>query len=150
MVMKTYFPKEGEVSNDWYVMNADGAVLGRLAAKVATILRGKTKPVFTPHADTGDFVIVVNAEKVKLTGAKLVQKTYRKHSNYPGGLKVTNARTMLEKKPEEVIYQAVKGMLPKNSLGRKIFKKLKVYRGNEHPHKAQMPKEISLKEVQGA
>ena len=148
--MKTYFPKEGEVSNDWYVMNADGAVLGRLAAKVATILRGKTKPVFTPHADTGDFVIVVNAEKVKLTGAKLVQKTYQKHSNYPGGLRVTNARTMLEKKPEEVIYQAVKGMLPKNSLGRKIFKKLKVYRGNEHPHKAQMPKEILLKEVQGA
>jgi len=125
-------------------------VLGRLAAKVATILRGKTKPVFTPHADTGDFVIIVNADKVKLTGAKLLQKTYQKHSGYPGGLRVVNAKTMLEKKPEEVIYLAVKGMLPKNTLGRKILKKLKVYRGSEHPHKAQMPRELSLKEVQGA
>jgi len=148
--MKTYFPKEGEVSNDWYVMNADGVVLGRLAARVAMILRGKTKPVFTPHADTGDFVIIVNADKVKLTGSKLQQKTYQKHSNFPGGLRVTNAKAMLEKKPEEVIYQAVKGMLPKTTLGRKILKKLKVYRGSEHPHKAQMPREISLKEVQGA
>ena len=148
--MKTYFPKEGEVSNDWCVMNAEGIVLGRLAARIAMILRGKTKPVFTPHADTGDFVIVVNADKVKLTGAKLSQKNYYNHSNYPGGLRVTNAKTMLEKKPEEVIYLAVKGMLPKNSLGRKIIKKLKVYRGSEHPHKAQMPREISMKEVQGA
>ena len=150
MAMKTYFPKEGEVSKGWYVVNADGIVLGRLAAKVATILRGKTKPVFTPHADTGDFVIVVNADKVKLTGAKLMQKNYYRHSNHPGGLRVTNAKTMLEKKPEEVIYLAVKGMLPKNSLGRQVIKKLKVYRGGEHPHRAQMPKEISLKEVQGA
>lgn len=150
MFMKTYFPKEGEISNDWYVMDAEGVVLGRLAARVAMILRGKTKPVFTPHADTGDFVIVVNADKVKLTGSKLLNKTYQKHSNFPGGLRVMNAKTMLEKKPEEVIYQAVKGMLPKNTLGRKILKKLKVYRGSEHPHKAQMPREITMKEVQGA
>jgi large subunit ribosomal protein L13 len=148
--MKTYFPKEGEVKQDWYVVNADGVVLGRLAAQVAAILRGKTKPVFTPHTDTGDFIIVVNAEKVKLTGNKLVQKGYHHHSHYPGGLKTVNAKTMLEKKPEEVIYAAVKGMLPKTSLGRQMIKKLKVYKGNEHPHKAQMPKEMTLKEVHGA
>ena len=114
------------------------------------MLRGKTKPVFTPHADTGDFVIVINAEKVKLTGNKPFNKMYNKHSNYPGGLRVTNAKTMLEKKPEEVIYAAVKGMLPKTGLGRQLLKKLKVYKGNEHPHRAQMPKQMSLKEVQGA
>ncbi len=135
---------------DWYVVNADGIVLGRLAAQVASVLRGKTKPVFTPHADTGDYIIVVNAEKVRLTGNKLSQKNYNHHSHYPGGLRVTNAKTMLEKKPEEVIYAAVKGMLPKNSLGRKLIKKLKVYKGGEHPHKAQMPKEMTVKEVQGA
>jgi len=139
-----------DVPKRWYTVDMDGVHVGRAAARIASILRGKTKPVFTPHADTGDFVIVVNADKVKLTGAKLLQKTYQKHSNFPGGLRVTNAKTMLEKKPEEVIYQAVKGMLPKNTLGRKILKKLKVYRGSEHPHKAQMPREISLKEVQGA
>lgn len=148
--MKTYFPSDNDIKKDWYVINADGIVLGRLAAQVAAVLRGKTKPIYTPHADTGDFIIIVNAEKIKLTGNKLIQKEYRHHSNYPGGLRVTNAKTMLEKKPEEVILTAVKGMLPKNSLGRQMIKKLKVYKGNEHPHKAQMPKEMTLKEVQVA
>jgi large subunit ribosomal protein L13 len=148
--MKTYFPKEGELIKKWYLVNAEGAVLGRLAAHVAAILRGKTKPTYTPHADTGDFIIIVNAEKVKLTGNKLSQKTYKKHSGYPGGLKVVNAKTMLQKKPEDVIIIAVKGMLPKNSLGRQMLSKLKVYKGAEHPHKAQMPKELKIKEVQGA
>ena len=148
--MKTYFPKEGELNKYWYLVNAEGAVLGRLAAKVAAILRGKTKPTYTPHADTGDFIIIVNAEKVKLTGNKLSQKTYKRHSGYPGGLKVVNAKTMLQKKPEDVILIAVKGMLPKNSLGRQMLKKLKVYKGAEHPHKAQMPKELEIKEVTGA
>jgi len=127
--MKTYFPKEGELTKNWYLVNADGAVLGRLAAHVAAILRGKTKPTYTPHADTGDFIIIVNAEKVKLTGNKLSQKTYKRHSGYPGGLKVVNANTMLQKKPENVIIIAVKGMLPKNSLGRQMLSKLKVYKG---------------------
>ncbi|MCX5816114.1 MAG: 50S ribosomal protein L13 [Proteobacteria bacterium] len=148
--MKTYFPKEGELIKNWYLVNAEGAVLGRLAAKVAAILRGKTKPTYTPHADTGDFIIVVNAEKVKLTGNKLSQKTYKRHSGYPGGLKVVNAKTMLQKKPEDIILIAVKGMLPKNSLGRQMLSKLKVYKGAEHPHKAQMPKELEIKEVTGA
>ena len=148
--MKTYFPKEGELTKNWYLVNADGAVLGRLAAHVAAILRGKTKPTYTPHADTGDFIIIVNAEKVKLTGNKLSQKTYKRHSGYPGGLKVVNAKTMLQKKPEDVILIAVKGMLPKNSLGRQMLSKLKVYKGAEHPHKAQMPKELEIKEVTGA
>ena len=148
--MKTYFPKEGELIKKWYLVNAEGAVLGRLASQVAAILRGKTKPTYTPHTDTGDFIIVVNAEKVKLTGNKLSQKTYNKHSGYPGGLRVVNAKTMLSRKPEDVIMFAVRGMLPKNSLGRQMLKKLKVYKGSEHPHKAQMPKELNIKEVQGA
>lgn len=148
--MKTYFPKEGEITKNWYLVNAEGVVLGRLAARVAAILRGKTKPTYTPHADTGDFIIVVNAEKVKLTGNKLNDKPYERHSGYPGGLKVVNAKTMLQKKPEDVITIAVKGMLPKNILGRQMLKKLKVYKGSNHPHKAQMPKELDIKEVQGA
>ena len=148
--MKTYFPKSGDVTRDWYVVNAEGEVLGRLAAKVASILRGKEKPTFTPFMDVGDFIVVINAEKIKLTGRKLFQKTYSKHSGYPGGLKVVNAKTLLEKKPEELIMYAVKGMLPKNNLGRQLLKKLKVYKGSEHPHKAQMPREIILKEVRGA
>ena len=148
--MKTYFPKEGEITKNWYLVNAEGVVLGRLAAQVAAILRGKTKPTYTPHADTGDFIIVVNAEKVKLTGNKLNDKSYERHSGYPGGLKVVNAKTMLQKKPEDVITIAVKGMLHKNTLGRQMLKKLKVYKGSNHPHKAQMPKELDIKEVQGA
>ena len=139
--MKTYFPTEEDIAKkNWYVVDADGATLGRLAAKVASILRGKNKPTFTPHADMGDFIVVVNAEKVKLTGRKLEQKTYEKYSGYPGGLRVQNARTMLAKKPEDVIMLAVRGMLPKNILGRKLLSKLKVYKGSEHPHKAQQPK----------
>ncbi|HOP86954.1 MAG TPA: 50S ribosomal protein L13 [Syntrophorhabdaceae bacterium] len=141
---KTFFAKPEEVKKDWYVINAEGQVLGRLAAKIAVILRGKNKPLFTPHVDTGDYVVVINAEKVKLTGKKLYQKNYAHHSGYPGGLRLINAKTMLEKKPEDVIRLAVRGMLPKNILGRKLIKKLKVYKGSEHPHKAQMPKEMSL------
>lgn len=148
--MKTYFPKAEEVKQDWYVVDADGATLGRLAAHVAAILRGKTKPTYTPHTDVGDFVVIVNAEKVRLTGNKLAQKMYSKHSGYPGGITLTPAKTMLQKKPEDVILIAVKGMLPKNSLGRQMLRKLKVYKGNKHPHQAQMPKELELKEVRGA
>ncbi|MBP8626759.1 MAG: 50S ribosomal protein L13 [Syntrophorhabdaceae bacterium] len=140
----TYFAKSEDVKKNWYVVNADGQILGRLAARIAVILRGKDKPTFTPHVDTGDFVVVVNAEKIKLTGKKLSQKNYARHSGYPGGLRVFNAKTMLERKPEDVIKIAVRGMLPKNILGRKLIKKLKVYRGSGHPHMAQMPKEINL------
>lgn len=145
--MKTYFPKTGDIVKNWYVVDAAGVILGRLAAKVAVVLRGKNKPTFTPHTDVGDFVVVVNAEKVKLTGNKLLQKIYQRHTGYPGGIKVVNAKTLLDKKPEEVIISAVRGMIPKNSLGRQMLKKLKVYRGSEHPHKAQMPKELAVKEV---
>jgi len=145
--MKTYFPKQEEIEKKWYLVDANGAILGRLAAELASILRGKNKPTFSPHMDTGDFVVVINADKVKLTGNKLNKKTYERHSGYPGGLKVVNARTMLNRKPEEVILLAVKGMLPKNTLGRHMIKKLKVYRGNEHPHKAQVPIQLELKEV---
>mgnify|MGYP001768413588 CR=1 FL=1 len=148
--MKTYFPKTDEIVKNWYLVDADGATLGRLAARIAMMLRGKTKPSFTPHSDVGDFVIVINAEKVRLTGRKLEFKTYERHSGYPGGLKVINAKTLLDKKPEEVIKFAVRGMLPKNALGRKIIKKLKVYKGTTHPHRAQMPKEFAIKEVSGA
>jgi len=148
--MKTYFPKTDEIVKDWYLINAEGATLGRLAAKIAMMIRGKTKPTFTPHTDVGDFVVVINADKVRLTGRKIDLKTYERHTGYPGGLKVVNMRTMLDKKPEDVIKFAVRGMLPKNALGRKIIKKLKVYRGSEHPHKAQMPKEFAFKEVRGA
>jgi large subunit ribosomal protein L13 len=148
--MKTYFPKTDEIAKDWYLINAEGATLGRLAVQIAMMLRGKTKPTFTPHTDVGDFVIVVNADKIRLTGRKIDQKTYERHSGYHGGLKVVNVKTMLDKKPEDVIKLAVRGMLPKNALGRKMIKKLKVYRGGEHPHKAQMPKEFAFKEVRGA
>lgn len=141
---KTFFAKPEDLKKNWYIVNAEGQILGRLAAKIAVILRGKNKPIFTPHVDTGDFVVVVNAEKVKLTGKKLYAKSYARHSGYPGGLRVVNAKTMLERKPEDVIKLAVRGMLPKNILGRKLIKKLKVYRGSEHPHKAQMPIEINL------
>jgi large subunit ribosomal protein L13 len=142
--MKTYFPKTDEIKKDWHLINAEGATLGKLAAQIAMMLRGKTKPTFTPHADVGDFVIVINAEKVRLTGRKIDLKTYPRHSGYHGGFKTVSMKTMLDKKPEDVIRLAVRGMLPKNALGRKIFKKLKVYKGGEHPHKAQMPKEFSL------
>jgi large subunit ribosomal protein L13 len=148
--MNTFFPKEGDLTKKWYVADAQDIVLGRLSARIAAILRGKHKPTYTPHADTGDYVIVVNAEKVKMTGNKLEQKTYERYSGYPGGLKVVNARTLLATKPEEVIKLSVRGMLPKNALGRKMLKKLKVYKGSEHPHKAQMPETLVTKEERGA
>jgi large subunit ribosomal protein L13 len=147
--MDTFFPKEGDLKKKWYVADAEGAVLGRLSAKIASVLRGKHKATYTPHTDTGDFVIVVNAEKVRMTGNKLDNKTYERYSGYPGGLRVQNARTLLASKPEEVIRLSVKGMLPKNALGRQMFKKLKVYKGSEHPHKAQMPEVLDFKEVKG-
>ncbi|NLY66313.1 MAG: 50S ribosomal protein L13 [Tissierellia bacterium] len=137
--MKSYIAKPNEVERKWYLIDAEGKVLGRLASEIAKILRGKHKPTYTPHVDTGDFVIVINADKVKLTGNKLDQKYHRYHTGYPGGLKSIVYRDMLERKPEKVIELAVKGMLPKNRLGRKMFKKLKVYSGPEHKHEAQKP-----------
>jgi large subunit ribosomal protein L13 len=137
--MKTQFAKKGEIDRRWYVIDAKDAVLGRLAVKVATCLRGKNKPVFTPNVDTGDFVIVINAEKVRLTGKKITDKVYYHHSGYIGGIKAETARDLLEKKPEQIIEKAVWGMLPKNRLGRTMIKKLKVYKGAAHPHKAQAP-----------
>lgn len=135
----TYMAKPGQVERVWYVIDAEGQTLGRLAARVAAILRGKHKPEYTPHVDTGDFVIVVNAEKVNLTGNKLDKKIYYRHSGYPGGLRETTARQMLQKHPERVIKRAVWGMLPSGPLARKQFKKLRVYAGPDHPHQAQKP-----------
>jgi len=137
--MKSYMARKVDVPRQWYVVDAQGKVLGRLASRVAMILRGKTKPTFTPHMDAGDFVVVVNAAQVMLTGRKLDQKCYYRHSGYPGGLKTTTARQMLQRKPEEILRHAVRGMLPKNSLGRSLLKKLKIYAGGEHPHQAQQP-----------
>ena len=137
--MKTQFAKKGEVERKWYVVDAKDAVLGRLATKIATYLRGKNKPVFTPNVDTGDFIIVVNADKVRLTGRKLDDKVYYHHTGYIGGIKAQTAKDLLEKQPEKIIEKAVWGMLPKNTLGKQMFKKLKVYKGAEHPHKAQAP-----------
>ncbi len=137
--MKTQFAKKTEVDRKWYVVDAKDAILGRLATKIAVHLRGKNKPIFTPNVDTGDFVIVVNAEKVKTTGNKLDDKIYYHHSGYPGGISSEPLRKRLETKPEQVILDAVWGMLPKNRLGRAMLKKLKVYRGGKHPHTAQKP-----------
>lgn len=142
--MSTFIAKKDEIEKNWVLVDAKDKVLGRLAADVASILRGKTKPTYTPHTDVGDFVVIINAEKVALTGRKLEQKTYYRHSGYMGGLKSRTARQLMEKNPEEIIRHAVKGMLPKNSLGRSMFKKLKVYAGEIHPHEAQQPKEINL------
>ncbi len=137
--MKTQFAKKGDFDRKWYVVDAKDAVLGRLAVKVATYLRGKNKPVFTPNVDTGDFIIVINADKVRLTGNKQTDKMYYHHSGYIGGIKAKTANDLLEDRPEKIIEQAVWGMLPKNRLGRTMIKKLKVYRGAEHPHRAQSP-----------
>jgi len=142
--MSTYSVKAKEIKRDWFLVDAEDKVLGRLASEVAGRLRGKNKPNFTPHLDVGDFIVVVNAEKVKLTGRKWDQKMYYRHSGYPGGLTSTPARKMLERKPEELIRRAVKGMLPKNSLGRSQLKKLKVYAGPDHPHQAQQPKTLEV------
>jgi len=142
--MRTFVPKEGEITRDWVVLDASDQVLGRLASEAARLLRGKHKPEYTPHLDSGDYVVIVNAEKVQLTGAKLDQKVYYRHSGRPGSLKSETARERLDKYPERVIQAAVWGMLPKNRLGRKLLKKLKVYAGPEHPHEAQQPKTHTL------
>jgi large subunit ribosomal protein L13 len=142
--MKTYSLKLGDVEKKWYLVDAEGKTLGRLATQIAAILRGKHKPTFTPHMDMGDNIIVVNAEKVQLTGRKAEQKKYYRHSGYPGGIKVTSYLDMIEKKPKMVITAAVKGMLPHNRLGRKIMKNLKVYSGTEHPHASQNPEKLEL------
>jgi len=142
--LKTYHAKPGEVEREWLVVDASDIVLGRLASQVAQILKGKHKPQYTPHVDTGDFVIVVNASKIRLTGNKMADKMKYRHSGFPSGLKEVPIATMLEKRPERVIQLAVKGMLPKNTLGRAMLKKLKVYGGPDHPHEAQKPREITL------
>ncbi len=142
--MKSYMAKTNEVERKWYVIDAEDVVLGRLASEVASILRGKKKPIFTPHVDCGDYVIVVNADKVKLTGNKLSQKHHVYHTGYPGGRREIVYSEMIQKRPEKVIELAVKGMLPKSRLGRKMFNKLKVYAGSEHPHEAQQPEVIEL------
>ena len=142
--MNSFMANPAKVERKWYVVDATGLTLGRLASEVAKVLRGKNKPVFTPHIDTGDYVIVINAEKVKVTGKKLDQKIYYHHSEYVGGMKETTLKEMLAKKPEKVIELAVKGMLPKGPLGREMFTKLHVYAGAEHPHAAQKPEELTF------
>lgn len=142
--MKTYYAKPGEVERKWVLVDADGMTLGRLATRVAEILRGKNKPEYTPHVDTGDFVVVINADKVQLTGNKAAQKTYYRHTGFVGNLKSETFEEAMAKHPERVVERAVKGMLPKTSLGRQQFMKLKVYAGSEHPHQAQNPQKIDL------
>ena len=143
--MNTYMAKAADVQRKWYVVDAQGLVLGRLASQVASILRGKNKPIFTPHVDTGDYVIILNADKVVLTGNKLDQKVYYKHSGFPGGLKETVYRKLMAEKPEFAVKHAVVGMLPKGPLGRQMAKKLKVYAGSQHDHAAQQPEKLELK-----
>ena len=142
--MKTYQAKKEEIDHKWYVVNAEGKVLGRLSTELAKILKGKNKPTYTPHVDTGDFVVVVNAGKVTLTGKKLKDKIYYHHTGYPGGIKEMSAEKLLAKKPTEMIRMAVRGMLPKNSLGRQMLRKLKIYAGPNHPHEAQRPVPLEL------
>lgn len=142
--MKTYHAKPGEVEREWLLVDAENMVLGRLASEVAQILKGKRKPQYTPHVDTGDFVVVINADKIRVTGAKATDKVYSRHSGFPGGLKQETFTEAMGKHPERVIERAVKGMLPKNTLGRAMGKKLKVYAGPNHPHAAQQPREIKL------
>ena len=142
--MKTFMANPAKVDRKWYVIDAEGMTLGRLASEAAKILRGKNKPIFTPHEDTGDYVIIVNAEKVRVSGKKLDQKIYYHHSAYVGGMKETTLRVMLDKKPEKVLELAVKGMLPKGPLGRQMYKKLFVYAGPEHKHQAQKPEELTF------
>lgn len=143
-IERTYMAKSGEISHAWYIVDATGRTLGRLATEVARILRGKHKPQYTPHIDSGDYVIVINASKIEVTGRKLDQKKYYRFSGYPSGLKEKTLRQMMEKSSDQVIKKAVKGMLPRNILGRQILKKLKVYAGPEHPHQAQQPQPLEL------
>ena len=142
--MKSFIAKPAEVERKWYVVDADGKTLGRLASEVASVLRGKNKPTFTPHVDCGDYVIDINAEKVAVTGKKRAEKIYKKHTGYPGGLREITFDKLQQKKPEEIIRHAVKGMLPDGKLGRQMFKKLKVYAGAEHPHTAQKPETLEI------
>jgi large subunit ribosomal protein L13 len=142
--VKTTSARAEDVQRDWYVVDAQGLTLGRLATRIATVLRGKHKPIYTPHVDCGDYVIVINAEQIHTTGQKLTQKIYYRHSNYPGGLKEVSLRDQLQKFPNRVLEAAVRGMLPKNRLGRQIFRKLKIYAGPNHPHEAQKPKSLEL------
>jgi large subunit ribosomal protein L13 len=144
MTTKTYNAKPGEIARDWYVVDATGQTLGRLATRIADTLRGKGKPQYTPHVDTGDFVVVVNAEKIAVTGNKLDQKRYYRHSGYPGGIRSRTLREQLDRRPTEVLRSAVKGMLPKNKLAARQLTKLKIYAGPDHPHEAQAPKELPL------
>jgi len=142
--MKTYMAKPNEIEREWFVVDADGKTLGRLASKIAQVIRGKHKPIYTPHVDTGDFVIVINADRVRLTGNKWKQKKYYRHSGYPGGLTEIAYDELLKKDPEFIIKKAVKGMIPHNKLGEKMIKKLKVYATDGHPHQAQQPKELEI------
>lgn len=142
--MKSYMARQGEVERKWHVVDAQGANLGRLATEVAMVLRGKRKAQYTPHVDTGDFVVIVNADKVRVTGRKSEQKMYRRHTGYPGGLKEMTFEEMQDRKPEEIIKKAVKGMVPRTRLGRQQLKKLKVYAGPEHPHRAQNPEALEI------
>ncbi len=143
MSFRSFTPRPGDADERWWVVDAEDQILGRLATRVAVKLRGKDKPIYSPHADTGDYVIVVNAEKIQVTGRKLTDKLYYRHSGYPGGLRVTPLKDMLAKHPERVIEFAIRGMLPKNALGRKLFRKLRVYAGPDHPHAAQQPQPLS-------
>ena len=145
--MRTFSPKDSDITRQWHVIDATDVVLGRLASHVAVLLRGKHKPIFAPHVDTGDFVIVVNADKISLSGAKLEQKKAYRHSGYPGGLRAINVGDQLRTHPDRVVERAVKGMLPHNSLGRQMIKKLKIYAGPEHPHAAQQPQPLEIKQV---
>lgn len=142
--MRTFIPKKDDIEQKWWLVDAEGRILGRLATEIADLIRGKRKPQFTSHLDTGDFVVVVNAEKIKVTGRKLDQKKYYSHSLYPGGLREETLKDLLAKKPEEVIKKAVWGMVPKGKLGRALYKKLKVYRGPSHPHEAQNPQKYEF------
>ncbi|MBV9795706.1 MAG: 50S ribosomal protein L13 [Actinobacteria bacterium] len=145
--MRTYSPKGNDITRQWHVIDASDVVLGRLASQVAVLLRGKHKPIFAPHVDTGDFVIVINADKVALSGNKLEQKRAYRHSGYPGGLRSVSYGELMEKRPERIVEKAVRGMLPKNSLGRKTLRKLKVYAGPDHPHSAQQPVPFEITQV---
>ncbi|MEW6578274.1 MAG: 50S ribosomal protein L13 [Chloroflexota bacterium] len=142
--MKTYTPKQDDIQREWFVIDAKDQTLGRLATQIAVLLRGKHKPIYAPHMDVGDFVIIINADKIRVTGDKLDQKVYYRHSGYPGGIKSRTLREQLNRYPDRVIRTAVRGMLPKNSLGRAMIKKLKVYAGDKHPHQAQQPKVYEL------
>jgi len=141
---KTYLEKPADVQRKWYLIDAEGKTLGRLAARVASVLRGKHKVTFTPHVDTGDHVVIINAEKIRLTGSKMETKTYARHSGYPGGLKILTARHIHDRRPTQLLSRAIQGMLPKTPLGKHMAKKLRVYAGTEHPHQAQQPQTLSL------